>query len=187
MAQAAPCKDATACDPGCERACEGVALPSAIVLDGKTLCLNGMGVREATIFNVDVYVAGLYLERRSTEGEAIARSLQPKVMRLRFVRNVERGEIAEAIQSGFQRAAGALLPKLKPSIERFAAALPELKRGDTLTLTYRVGRGVELSHNGKVLTEIAGDDFAAALFRIWLGDHPPNEGLRTGLLGGRCG
>src|SRR3954469_4057527 len=95
-AHAAPCKEQNACDPACERSCADVVLPSAIVLDGKKLCLNGMGVREATVFNVDVYVAGLYLEHRGGEGEAIARSAQPKVMRLRLVRDVDRGEMGEA-------------------------------------------------------------------------------------------
>jgi len=33
---------------------------------------------------------------------------------------------------------------------------------------------------------IKGDDFARAFLSIWLGTHPPNAGLKTGLLGGAC-
>jgi hypothetical protein len=36
-------------------------------------------------------------------------------------------------------------------------------------------------------TTIEGADFARALFLIWLGKHPPNAGLKKGLLGGECG
>lgn len=185
-ARAAPCKDATACDASCGRSCVGVELPSAIQVDGKSLCLNGLGVREATVFNVDVYVAGLYLERRGRDGDAIANSEQVKLMRLRFVRNVSRSEIGEAIHESFERSAGAAFPKLKPSIDRLTASLPELKSGDTLTLVYRPGKGLDLSHDKKLLVSIPGADFASALFRVWLGSHPPNAGLKRGLLGGEC-
>jgi hypothetical protein len=41
--------------------------------------------------------------------------------------------------------------------------------------------------NGAVKGTIAGDDFARALFAIWLGARPPNAELKTGLLGGPCG
>jgi hypothetical protein len=186
-ALASPCSQQGACDPGCGQRCGGAELPSAVVLDGAKLCLNGLGLREATFLNVDVYLAGLYVTQRSRDGEQIASSDQPKVMRLRFVRDVTQEEMAEAIGEGFERSAGAAYPKLKERIDRFTAALPQLKSGDTLTLSYRPQRGVEVSFGAKRLVEIPGRDFATVLFRIWLGSKPPNAGLRTGLLGGKCG
>jgi len=186
-ARATPCSQPNACDPACGQRCGGVELPSAVVLDGSKLCLNGLGLREATFLNVDVYLAGLYVTQRSRDGEQLANSDTPKVMRLRFVRDVSQSEMAEAISEGFERSAGAAYPKLKERIGRFTAALPKLKNGDTLTLSYRPQHGVEVNFGGKRLIEIPGQDFAAALFRIWLGSKPPNAGLRTGLLGGKCG
>lgn len=187
VALASPCSQQGACDPSCGQSCAGVELPSAIMLDGAKLCLNGLGLREATFLNVDVYLAGLYVTQRSRDGEQIANSDLPKLMRLRFVRDVTQSEMAEAISDGFERNAGGAYPKLKERIDRFTAALPRLKVGDTLTLSYRPQRGVEVSHGGKRLIEIPGRDFATVLFRIWLGSKPPNAGLRTGLLGGKCG
>ncbi|MEM9864672.1 MAG: chalcone isomerase family protein, partial [Myxococcota bacterium] len=35
------------------RRCEGVNMRNSIEVDGQTLVLNGMGVREATVFNVN--------------------------------------------------------------------------------------------------------------------------------------
>jgi hypothetical protein len=186
-ALANPCSQRDACDPGCGQRCGGVELPSAVVLDGTKLCLNGLGLREATFLNVDVYLAGLYVTQRSRDGEQIANSELPKLMRLRFVRDVTQKEMAEAIGEGFERSAGAAYPKLKERIHRFTAALPQFKSGDSLTLSYRPQRGVEVSFGGKRLVEIPGRDFATVLFRIWLGSKPPNAGLRTGLLGGKCG
>ena len=40
----------------------GVTMPDSVTVETKTLSLNGLGLREATIFDVDGYVAGLYVE-----------------------------------------------------------------------------------------------------------------------------
>jgi len=37
--------------------------------------------------------------------------------------------------------------------------------------------------NGEEKDVIDGNDFATALLRVWLGDHPPSEDLKTGMLG----
>ncbi|MGC4095385.1 MAG: chalcone isomerase family protein [Polyangiaceae bacterium] len=172
--------------PAAARECEDVSMPDSVNLDGVKLVLNGMGVREATVFNVNVYVAGLYLQKRSSDGKKIAEAEEPKQMLLAFVRNVSKTDMAEAIQKGFQRAAGDGYAKLKLRVERFMAALPEFKKGDRLTLSYRPNVGLELKTAAQ-LTRIEGADFARALFMIWLGPNPPNAGLKKGLLGGACG
>lgn len=161
-------------------------MPDQVNVDGNKLVLNGMGVREATVFNVNVYVAGLYLQKRSNDGPKIAAAEEPKQMLLAFVRAVSKSDMAEAIQKGFQRAAGGGYEKLKARVERFTAALPEFKVGDRLTLTYRPGVGLDLNA-GSARARIEGADFARTLFMIWLGSNPPNAGLKRGLLGGACG
>lgn len=138
-------------------------------------------------FKVDEYLAALYLERRSRDGSAIANSEQIKLMRLRFVRDVGRAEIGQAIRTRFEQSEGPAFAKLKSRVDRLTASLPELKNGDTLTLVYRPGQGVEVSHSKRRLVSIPGADFGSALFRVWLGDHPANESLKRGLLGGSCG
>jgi len=37
--------------------------------------------------------------------------------------------------------------------------------------------------NGARVGTIEGTDFGDALLRVWLGDHPPDEALKTGMLG----
>lgn len=161
-------------------------MPDQVTVDGRKLVLNGMGLREATVFNVNVYVAGLYLLKRSSNGEQIAAAEEPKQMRIQFLRDVSKSDMAEAIQKGFVRATGDSYGKLKARVERLMAVLPEFKNGDRFTITYRPGRGVDLKSNS-ASTTIEGADFARALFLIWIGKHPPNAGLKKGLLGGECG
>jgi hypothetical protein len=172
--------------PAGARDCEGVSMPDQVTVDGTKLVLNGMGLREATVFNVNVYVAALYLLKRSSDGEKIAAAEEPKQMRIQFVRDVSKSDMAEALQKGFLRATGDSYGKLKARVERLLAVLPEFKSGDRFTITYRPGNGVELKSNS-ANTTIEGADFAQALFLIWLGKHPPNAGLKKGLLGGECG
>jgi len=84
----------------------GVALPDRITLDSKTLVLNGMGLREATWLKVDVYVAGLYLESKSSDPEAIIGSEQTKRLVMKFVRSVGRDDLRKAWNEGFEKSAG---------------------------------------------------------------------------------
>jgi Chalcone isomerase-like len=172
--------------PAQAKECEGVAMPEQVQVDDKTLLLNGMGVREATVFSVNVYVAGLYLEHRSRDGERIATSEETKRMLLVFVRGVSRGDMVEAIRAGFKASAGAEYPKLEARVEKFVTLLPNLDKGDRLSFTYRPEKGLEVTGK-KQSGVIPGADFARALFLIWLGAHPPNAGLKRGLLGGECG
>ena len=56
-----------------------------------------------------------------------------------------------------------------------------------LIFTHKPGAGIQVDVNGTVKGTIPGDDFARAFLSIWLGAHPPNAGLKAGLLGGDCG
>jgi hypothetical protein len=49
-------------------------------------------------------------------------------------------------------------------------------------LTYIPGKGTELALNGESKGVVEGDDFAAALFSIWLGSKPISESLKKELL-----
>jgi hypothetical protein len=57
--------------------------------------------------------------------------------------------------------------------------------GHRIGFTYLPGQGVQVRAGGTIKGTIPGDDFARALFEIWLGAHPPNAGLKAGMLGRR--
>ena len=42
-------------------------LPDTLQVDGKTLHLNGLGLRTYSFLRIHIYVAGLYLEHLSTD------------------------------------------------------------------------------------------------------------------------
>ncbi len=163
------------------RRCGGVSMPASVEVDGQTLVLNGMGIREATVFSLDVFVAGLYLPATSTDGDAIIRGRGLKRLVLRFVRAVPRDGLASGLNDAFG-------PSLAGQVTRFTAMLPaELTEGTVITLTYRPDAGLEVQVGGRLRGVISGDAFAGAFFRFLIGPNPPNRGLKRGLLGGQCG
>ncbi len=172
--------------PALANECGSVRMPNQITVANTQLVLNGMGIREATVFNVDVYVAGLYVEHRSSDGNAIAASAETKRLVLHFVRNVDRDDLVNAWNEGFRRNAGGSLGALQARINRLNGWMVAASEGMELTFTYLPGTGIRVHTGSTARGVIEGDDFARVFFSIWLGSHPPNAGLRRGLLGGSC-
>lgn len=162
----------------------GVTLPDQVTVEGRTLVLNGMGLRQATILRVRVYVGGLYLEARSSDASQIIASEGPKRLVLHFVRDVGRENLVEAWNEGFAKSAGPGLAALRDRVATLNGWMVDVKRGDNLTFTQIPGKGVAVEVKGEVKGMLAGADFARALWGIWLGDRPPNPELKKGLLGG---
>ena len=160
-----------------------VQMPDRIEVAGKPLLLNGMGIRKVTMLEVEVYVAGLYLEQRSRDALEIIGSAQTKRIALRFKRRVGRRELVQIWEEGFKKNAGRELAALRNRIYMLSSWMPDLHAGDTLTFTYIAGRGVEVGINGNAKGTIVGASFARTLWSIWLGAEPLNEELKRGLLG----
>lgn len=166
--------------------CVGIAFPDQLELDGKALTLNGLGLREATLLKVDVYVAGLYLERKSSDPATILGTEQSLRFAMQFVRDVERDDIVEAFEDGYESAAENL-DALRDRIATLNGWMPSIAEGDRMAFTYRPGKGLEIQVGETIKGTIPGADFARATLAIWLGDEPPNPEIKTGLLGGACG
>ena len=165
------------------RELSGVKLPDQTVVAGKSLVLNGMGIRKATILNVKVYVAGLYLENKSGDPASVISSTKVKRLVLHFVRDVTRDQIVGAWKEGFEKNASKELPRLQGRVNTLNGWMVNFHSGEVLTFSYVPGSGIEVQVKGKVVGSVPGDDFARALFSIWLGREPPNAELKAGLLG----
>ena len=162
----------------------GVTLPDQITVEGKTLLLNGLGLREATWLKVDVYVAGLYLEEKSSDPDAIIASERPKRIVMRFVRDVGGKDLVKAWNESFEENAGQGFAALKERVGTLDSWMPDvIHKGEAITFTYLPERGVGVDVQDRSRGVLPGADFARALFRIWLGPKPPGAALKAGLLG----
>jgi len=166
--------------------CQGITFPEQTQVQATPLTLNGLGLRQATMLKVNVYVAALYVGQQSTDAQAILASNTPKQLVLHFVRDVESADLKKAWDEGFAQNAKAQVPALKERIEQFKGWMVDMKSGQRMTLTHKPGAGIEVDVNGTVKGTVEGDDFAKAFLAIWLGAKPPNPGLKAGLLGGAC-
>ncbi len=76
--------------------CKGVAFPDTAQVEGATLTLNGLGLRQATMFKVNVYVAALYVAKTSNDPNVILGAKAPSELILQFVRDVGAADIPRA-------------------------------------------------------------------------------------------
>jgi hypothetical protein len=160
---------------------DGTQVPDTLTQDGKTLRLIGGGVRTKWMF--DVYVGALYAEKPTFNAANLLKSEQMKRMDLHLLRDVGKEKIVESIREGFEKQSKAQMPALQGRLDQLAAAVPDLKKGDLLSLTYVPEKGVVMGGVAKE-TIIPGKDFADALFMVWLGPDPVDSDLKRKLLGG---
>ncbi len=159
----------------------GVTLPDTTQVGGKTLVLNGLGLR--TKFMVKVYVAGLYLEQKSSDPDAIIKADAPKQLVMKFVHSASKSQMADAFTESFNDNTPDAAKAMKGDIDRLLDALEPVKPGDEMVFTYLPGTGTTLAINGKEKLTIAGPAFAQVIFSVWLGPKPPNADLKKGMLG----
>src|SRR5437867_7696179 len=167
--------------------CKGISFPEQAQVEGSNLTLNGLGLRQATAFKVNVYVAALYVAKTSNDPNALLGSNTPSELVLQFVRNVGADDIRKGWSEGFENNSKDQLLALKDRIAMLNGWMTDVKTGERLTFVRKPGAGIEVNVNGTVKGTVKGDDFAKAFLSIWLGAVPPNPELKAGLLGGACG
>lgn len=172
--------------PALAATCRDVNFPDSLTAGEANLVLNGLGLRKATFLGVKVYVAGLYLPQKANDTGQILGVDRPWRLVLHFVRDVEGDDIREAFSEGFDKSTDGKAEPLRPRIEALNALVPDLKVGDRLVFTHNAGQGIAVEFNDAPKGAVDGADLAAAMLGIWLGSEPPNDDLKTGLLGGKC-
>jgi hypothetical protein len=166
--------------PAFAREREGVVAPPTIQVEGKTLHLMGMGLRKKLWFKV--YLASLYLETPTEDPAQVIASEQVKRVQMNMLRDLERGKIVEAVTEGFQRNSGPEMPRLQERLDRFLRAVPDLRGGQTIVITYFPGKGTLIRAGGGEEVSLPGKDFADALFSVWLGKQPVDGELKQEML-----
>lgn len=165
---------------------EGVKFEPTVQVGGQTLQLNGAGIRTRAIFKV--YVAGLYVPQKSTDPNALLAQKGPRRVAIHMLRNVDAETFATSLADGlkanhteqqlaaFKAQADALTANLK--------AIGEAKKGDAIFFEFTPEAGTRIVVNGQPRgNPIPGEDFFAAVLRIWLGNRPADSDLKKGMLG----
>jgi hypothetical protein len=169
--------------PALGREVGGVDVPETVTEGGRTLRLNGAGVRtRAMMFRV--YAIGLYTPQPAHSADAVLHGEGVRRVDLHLLRDLSGDEIGAAIREGVERNAGERLPELRERLDRLVALFPAVREGDVVVLTFVPGTGTRIRAGGRDLGTIEGEDFNRALLSVWLGQRPVDEALKRRLLGG---
>lgn len=161
----------------------GVELPEQLNLNEQKLLYNGGGVREKLW--IDLYVAALYLQEKSSDTKQILTSNKPMSVRLHIVSKlITSKKMIDAVEEGFRNSTNGNTASIRKRIDSFIEFFKEeIVKGDEFDLLYIPGKGTIAYKNGVKKGEIAGLDFKAALFGIWLSNKAADDDLKEKMLG----
>lgn len=161
----------------------GVTLPDTREAAGVRLVLNGIALRTYSILGIRIYVAGLYLQHRSTNAQAILLSPEIKLLEIHFLRDVSRSRSEQAWRTGFANNCTAPCSLDPHNVDRFIAAVPAIHRGDVSMFLF-TPEGLSITLDGRDLGTITDQHFARAVLATFIGPVPPTPRVKRELLGG---
>lgn len=162
---------------------EGVAFERTVTANGTPLDLQGYGLLRYMVF-IKAYVGALYLPPSAAAGDV----LKPvaKRLELQYFHAIKKEDFANATRLKIaDNVTDAQARRLGSRIDQLASLYRDVRPGDRYGLTFIPGRGTELALNDTVLGVVPGNDFARAVFSVWLGQNPIDVDFRDGLLGVR--
>jgi hypothetical protein len=157
----------------------GVTMPDTATVAGQTLVLNGMALREK--YFLDIYVGGLYLPAKSSDGASVIAQDAPKRLHMSFIYSeVPAEKTIETYREIWEL--DPAYPAQKTQADLFCSWIADLESGDTMTIQYEPGKGTTLLVNDQPRGTIPGVEFMKLIFGNYVGPNA-NKVLRKGLLG----
>jgi Chalcone isomerase-like len=161
---------------------DGVPVPETVEADGKTLHLNGFGLRTYSILRFHIYVAALYLEHPSADPNAILNSPGTKLLTVSFLHDVSAERARRSWQDGLKQ------NYLPPSctldaneVATFLAHVPAMRAGERFALLFDA-HGAEIEMDDQPFGVIPRPEFAEAMLATFLGPNPGSHRLKRELL-----
>jgi hypothetical protein len=159
-----------------------VTLPTRVEVEGRSLVLNGMGLRKKAIFKV--YVAGLYLAEKNTSADSILSADSPRRIVLQFLRGVSGNQMCDALNDGLRDNTPNASAQLRQQFTTLCGFFEPVRKGEQFVFTYLPGQGTIVEVRGARKGAVEGKEFADALFRAWIGPRPgPGQDFKRKLLG----
>ena len=161
----------------------GVAVPESVTLKNKALVLNGAGIRKKLFMKI--YVCALYLTAKRTAASEILADPEAKRIVMSFLyKEVGVERQVEGWNKGFRdNNSGEELKGLQDRINLFNSLFTTVRKGDVIRFDYMPEEGTQVWINDTLNGTVPGEDFFAALLKIWLGPKPAEASLKDALLG----
>jgi len=149
---------------------EGKEYPPTMEVEGRTLKLVGAGVREKTIFKIDIYTMGVYFENMTCNHLKLIHTDEAKVIFMDFVRDIPGDKMMANLKGNFeQRLSDDATEELKKKVRDFVGIFrEEIKDKTRVKVVYVPGKGTSTFINGKQQGPIVpGRDFQKVMWSIW--------------------
>ena len=164
---------------------EGFPFDDTLKLGTAELVVNGAGVRSK--FGKR-YVMALYLPAKASDAKSAVAAKGVKRIAIQLIKDVDGDTFAGAVSKGINNnSSDAEQAALKERVKQLADtvnALGEIKAKSSIVFDLLGEKGTVLTINGQQKgKDIPGEDFQAALLRVWLGDDPVQNDLKQALLG----
>ena len=162
----------------------GVTMPDTMQVGGRTLQLNGIGLRTFTVFHVRGYAGALYLVNRTTDPETALSEPGPKALIMQFARSASKQQVHDLyMQSSNQYCAKhACTDADRASFLQLLGTVQAVRPGDRTGFIVS-DAGVEVLFNDTRQAMIADPAFGRTVLDSDLGTTTPSAQLRDGLLG----
>ncbi len=160
----------------------GVTSPDTVTVNGKSLVLNGMGLRKKAF--IKVYVGSLYLPEKMKGAATILGADTERRMVMEFLRGVDKGKICGAWDEGLVNNTANVTEELKTQFKTLCSYMADVDTGGKYIFTYVPGTGTQVEVNGSMKGTIPSKAFADALFKCWIGPNPPSADFKAGLVAG---
>jgi hypothetical protein len=165
---------------------EGVKMEESLSLAEKKLSLNGVALRKVSRFGIPikVYVAGLYLEEKSEDGDEVISGDKSKFLEMEFVRNVEKEQITEAWSEAIFKGCILDCDAYKEALKEFNSLMGEMRKGQRMSLAFYPDR-LEVDQKGRNPKKgsIASKSFSKNLLAIFIGPKMFSQEVKNSLLG----
>ena|SRR5271166_5984781 len=168
--------------PATAASLDGITLADMRMVGGTPLRLNGIALRTYSLLRIHIYVAGLYLEHPTDDAEQILRSPEKKMLDIRFVHDVDAASARKAWLEGFDSNCESPCPVNRSEIDKFLAAVTDMRKGDVTALVFTPGQ-VAFQRDGQTVGTVK-EPLASVILASFIGPVPPTERLKRELLGG---
>lgn len=162
----------------------GNVMPNVMKVGSEYLKMNGGGIREKMF--IDLYVAVLYLQEKTTNSSEIINGDKPMAVKIKIISGmVDNENFEEALREGFDKSTNNNIAPVKDRMEKMIneGFKEDIKTNDIYDLVYEPKKGSTLYKNGSALVTVQGLDFKKALFGVWLGKDPADSSLKKEMLG----
>ncbi len=162
----------------------GVTMPDTMQVDGSTVQLNGLGVRSFTVLAIRGYVGGLYLSRKTHDAEEALSEPGPKALMIDYIRGASLSQVHDLYMDSSRKycAHHSCSASQTASFETLLGSVRAVKPGDS-TGFLMGAKGVEVLFDGRPVAHLSDPAFGRVILDSDLGEMPPSEQLKNGLLG----